>query len=158
MYSDPLRKWRSCFVTTFRPQRNCTCRRCNAHDQCVYVLLCRPWTLFLQLLAGLALHALAQDEKSSVRLATIHDVQLFEPIQHRSSDLYGSQNGGTRLALLGNNLLNPDGSFDNSIVVFIAGQQATVIPFLSTAWQVVIDTPAVPYSTPSYCHQIQVWG
>jgi hypothetical protein len=87
---------------------------------------------------------------------TIVDVELFEPLHYSPQDLHGSRGGGTRLRLVGNNLLNPDGSFDNTILVTVGGHQATVLPFLSSSTQLVIDTPAVPDETPQCCHAFKV--
>ena len=65
--------------------------------------------------------------------AAVTDVELFDPKHYSASNLYGSRGGGTRLRLVGNGLLNPDGSFDATTVVTIGGQPATLVPFLSSA-------------------------
>lgn len=91
------------------------------------------------LLACLIAVVVSQDTKSG--LAAVTSVELFEPLHYSTGNLYGSRAGGTRLRLVGNDLLNPDGSFDTSIVVTVGGRPATLIPFLSTSTQLVIDTP-----------------
>lgn len=93
---------------------------------------------------------------SSQFTAAIRDVQLFDPAHYSVTALYGSRAGGTRLRLIGNDLLLPDGSFDTSIIVTIAGEQATLIPFLSTDKQLVIDTPPKPPASPDCCYSVRV--
>lgn len=97
-------------------------------------------TLPVALLASLIAVVSSQINDNSAPSAVI-SVELFEPLHYSTSSLYGSRGGGTRLRLLGNDLLSPDGSFDTSIVVTIGGIPATVIPFLSSSTQLVIDTP-----------------
>lgn len=87
---------------------------------------------------------------------SITDVELFEPKHYNPSFLSGGRGGGTRFRLLGNDLLNPDGSFDASVSVMLGGQRAFLIPFLSTATQLVIETPAKPASSSDCCHQFKV--
>jgi hypothetical protein len=110
--------------------------------------------LLLPLLSALAGSSSAQVSDAS--LTEIYAVEIFEPMYIDKTSLYGSSGGGTRLALLGNGLLNPDGSFDSSIAVFIAGRQAEVIPFLSSATRLVVETPAIPFSEADKSHEIQV--
>lgn len=88
--------------------------------------------------------------------AEIDDVNLFEHTYTSKTSLLGSRNGGTRIALLGSNLMNPDGSFDSSVRVTVGGYEATVLPFLSTPEKIVFDTPAVPENTVDCCHQFVV--
>lgn len=88
--------------------------------------------------------------------AAVTDVELFDPKHYSASNLYGSRGGGTRLRLVGNGLLNPDGSFDATTVVTIGGQPATPVPFLSSSTQLVVDTPRVSDSTPDCCHEFKV--
>lgn len=88
--------------------------------------------------------------------AAVSDIQLFEPTHYDIHALYGSQGGGTRIRLLGNDLLNPDGSFDTSIIVTVGEEQATLIPFLSTGKQLVVDTPPQPQGVPECCHPFRV--
>lgn len=93
---------------------------------------------------------------SGLEPAAVTDVELFEPKHYSTSSLYGSRGGGTRLRLVGNGLLNPDGSFDTTIVVTIGGLPATLISFLSSSTQLVVDTPSVPDSTSNCCHEFKV--
>lgn len=95
---------------------------------CIYVLT-----------AGLCVTGQLTSDLESV--AAVTSVELFEPLHYGSGSLYGSRGGGTRLSLKGNGLLSPDGSFDTTIVVTVGGYPATVIPFLSSDTQLVIDTP-----------------
>lgn len=87
----------------------------------------------------------------------ITDVELYEPEHYSPSTLSGGRGGGTRVRLLGNNLLNPDGSFDTSIIVTLGGQPAALVPFYSTSKQLVVDTPAKAPQAPDCCHSFQVW-
>lgn len=87
---------------------------------------------------------------------SITDVELFEPKHYSRSFLSGGRGGGTRFRLIGNDLLNPDGSFDASVSVMLGGQRAVLIPFLSTATQLVIETPAkLPWGS-DCCHKFKV--
>lgn len=89
--------------------------------------------------------------------AAVRDIQLFDPAHYDIYDLYGSRGGGTRVRLIGNDLLNPDGSFDTSIMVTVGGEHATLIPFLSTDKQLVIDTPPKAPGRQDCCHSFRVW-
>eukprot|EP00892_Ulva_mutabilis_P008260 jgi/Ulvmu1/5806/UM025_0061.1 len=88
----------------------------------------------------------------------ITDVQLYEPEHYSTTTLSGGRGGGTRLRLLGNNLLNPDGSFDTSITVSVGGQPATLVPFFSTSKQLVVDTPPKSPQSPDCCHIFEVFN
>lgn len=112
--------------------------------------------MIFQLLATFLLPTAGQDQQSLAQSASVRDVQLFEPTHYGIHSLYGSHGGGTRIRLVGNDLLNPDGSFDTSIVVTVAGAQATLIPFLSTSTQIVIDTPPKPSRVLDCCHAFRV--
>jgi hypothetical protein len=88
--------------------------------------------------------------------AVITDVTLFEHENFSKWSLTGSRNGGTRLQLVGSNLVNADGSFDSSITVTVGGYPAKVISFLSTPEKIVFDTPALPEGAPDCCHSFLV--
>eukprot|EP00892_Ulva_mutabilis_P008261 jgi/Ulvmu1/5807/UM025_0063.1 len=116
------------------------------------------WLTLFQILSTLLQPAASQTAISLSQSGSVTDIQLFEPAHYDSHHLYGSSGGGTRIRLLGNNLLNPDGSFDTSIVVTVAGAQATLIPFLSTSKQLVVDTPAKPSGISDCCHSVRVYN
>lgn len=107
---------------------------------------------FLFVLGAVASSQLTSDPEP----AAVTAVELFEPKHYSTSNLYGSRGGGTRLRLVGNGLLNPDGSFDTTTVVTIGGYTAALVPFLSSSTQLVVDTPRVSDSTPDCCHEFKV--
>ena len=100
----------------------------------------------------------SQARQGAILSATpgITGVELYEPEHYSPDTLLGGRGGGTRIRLLGNNLLNPDGSFDTSISVTVGGQPAALVPFFSTSRQLVVDTPAKPPQIPDCCHSFQV--
>lgn len=90
------------------------------------------------------------------RAADIDDVNIFEHEHFSKTSLLGGRNGGTRVVLLGSDLMNADGSFDHSISVTVGGYAADVIPFLSTPEKIVFESPAVPEHVADCCHAIVV--
>lgn len=112
----------------------------------------RPHTL----LATVSLWTLFLAASEVAQGATIHDVNIFEHEHYSKTTLLGSRNGGTRVQLLGSDLMNADGSFDSSITVTVGGYEAEVIPFLSTTEKIVFDTPAVPEHVEDCCHAFAV--